>query len=325
MTSILPQGSQTSPQKKIFITGGGGFIGANLARKLVEQKYQVHLLLKKSTNPWRLKDLRSKIHVHTLDLLDTKRLAMLFKRTHPAIIYHSAAYGRSEDQADEEKMIDVNIKGTLSLLEASRSVGYTLLVNIGSSSEYGFKKKPMKESDIVKPASFYAVSKASATYLCSVFAKQWKKPIVTIRPFSVFGPFEEKTRFIPTIMRALLEQKPILLTSGRVRRDFIFIDDFVDACLTLITHAKNVSGTIINLGSGKEYTNDEVVKMLFKITRKTTLVKKGSFPKRSWDTNHWMSDNRLARKLLKWKPKTTLDKGLYKTYIWFEENLNLYS
>lgn len=310
---------------RIFITGGGGFIGANLSRELTLKNYQIHLLLRKSTNLWRLKDIKSKLHLHFIDLLDTKALTKLLNRLKPTIIYHLAAYGRSEDQTDVKKMIEVNIKGTLSLLEASRSIHYRLLVNTGSSSEYGFKNKPMKETDVLEPASFYAATKASGTYLCTTFAKQFQKPIVTIRPFSVFGPFEEKTRLIPTIMQALLEQKPILLTSGSVRRDFIFIDDFVDACLNLITHANNVSGTIINLGSGKEYSNDEVVKMLFKVTKKKTKVKKGSFPRRSWDTNHWISDITHAKHILKWRPKITLDKGLYKTYTWFEQNLSLYS
>ena len=156
--------------------------------------------------------------------------------------------------------------------------------------------------------------------LCQVFAKAYRKPIVTLRPFSAYGPFEEKTRFIPTIIKAVINNKPIKLTAGKQRRDFIYIDDVTDIYIKSISKGKKLLGQILNMGTGIEYTNDEVIKTLFKITGKKAKVEKGAFPNRMWDTSHWVADISKTKKLLKWDTKFSLEKGLKKTYEWSKNN-----
>lgn len=213
-------------------------------------------------------------------------------------------------------MIDLNIQGTFNLLLASKDINYDIFINTGSSSEYGLKSKPMKENDLLEPVSFYAATKASATLLCQVFAKEFKKPIVTFRPFSVYGPYEEKSRFMPTIVKALIKGKSINLTPGKQRRDFIYIDDVVDIYIKAMRTRKNLAGQILNIGTGKQYSNDETVKILFKAVGQKVSVKKGAFPKRLWDTPYWVADISKTTKLLKWKPRFGLKEGLRKTYFW---------
>jgi len=169
-------------------------------------------------------------------------------------------------------MIETNVRGTLNLLMASKNINYKMFINTGSSSEYGIKNKPMNEEDHLEPISFYAATKASTTFLCQVFAKEYQKPIATLRPFSVFGPYEEESRFIPTIIRAVIKNKPIKLTQGNQRRDFIYIDDIVDIYIKTLSHGKKLSRQILNMGTGTEHTNDEVVKMLFEITGKKVTI-----------------------------------------------------
>lgn len=312
-------------RKIALITGGAGFVGSNLARALLLQKYTVHILSKNSTKQWRLTDIQTKIHRHTISLLDKNALEKLITHINPTVIYHLAAHGGSSSQKDHEEIFHTNILGTFNLLMATKDIPYTLFVNTGSSSEYGKKNKPMAESDSINPTFFYAAAKASATYMAQVFAKEFNKPIVTFRLFSVYGPYEQPGRFIPTITKNLIEQTPIQLTAGNQRRDFVFIDDVVDAYMQAIKHATKLSGEICNIGTGYEYSNDEVVKKLFRVTKKKTVLKKGAYAKRSWDTPHWVADVSHTKKVLGWKSKYSIDTGLLKTYSWFQENLQLYT
>lgn len=305
-------------KKTVLVSGGGGFIGANLVRKLLKENYEVHLLFRKTTNPWRIREIQKSLTLHTTSLLNPRDLKKLLQRIKPSIIFHLATYGSNSYQNDLRKMYRVNLQGTLNLLLATQEVPYEMFINTGTSSEYGFKEKPMKESDVLKPESFYAATKASATLLASVFAKTCRLPVVTIRPFSVYGPYENPRRFIPTIVRRLIEGKPIPLTPKEQRRDFVFVDDVVDAYLKVAKKKAALSGRVLNIGSGKQYTNDEVVETLFRVTKKRVPVKKGAYPKRLWDTSFWVADLSETKRLLGWKPKYSLEDGLLKTYAWYK-------
>ena len=250
--------------------------------------------------------------------MDKNKLTKIVNKINPAFIIHLATYSNYRNQSDVEQMIEINIKGTLNLLIASKNINYKMFINTGSSSEYGIKDKPMKEKDVLAPISFYATTKASSTFLCQAFAKEYKKTIVTLRPFSVYGPYEEENRFIPTVIKAIIENKPIKLTSEDQRRDFIYIEDVVDIYTKTLFYGKKLSGQILNVATGIEHTNDEVVQNLFKVMGKKVKIEKGAFPKRLWDTPHWVADISKAKKYLNWKPKFSLEDGLKKTYLWFK-------
>lgn len=303
----------------ILLTGGAGFIGANLVNKLLDSGYKnIHLLVKKSSNLGRLKNVIRRVNVHNINLLDKDGLKKIAEKIQPSVILHLATYNLYRNQEDVEQMIDVSIRGTLNLLLATKNIPYKIFINTGSSSEYGIKENPMKESDMLEPISFYAAVKASSTFLCQVFAREYDKSIVTLRPFSVYGPLEEETRFIPTIIRSLVQKKPIKLTPGKQRRDFVFIDDVTDIYLKAIENNNKLKGKILNMGTGIEYSNDEVVKALFEVTGKKIPIEKGAFPKRLWDTPHWVADTTYVKKMLKWEPKYSLREGLKKTYEWYK-------
>ncbi len=311
-------------KRNVFITGAGGFVGANLTRKLLEKNYSVHILNHSSKLSWRLKDIREKIIIHNGDLINKKSLRNALEKSQPDYILHLAAYGAYSFQTELEKIVTVNIEGFKNLLEASKDIPYKCFINTGSSSEYGYKDKAMKETDFCDPVSYYAATKLGATGLAKVFAKLQDKPITTFRLFSVYGPFEEPTRFIPAIMKGLLTKSTIKLTPGKQRRDFIYIDDVTNAYITALPLGKRIQGQIFNIGTGNEYTNDEIVQTLFKVTGKKTQIDKGGYAKRNWDTSHWKADITKTKKKLGWKPNFTIDKGLLNTYSWFEKNSKFY-
>jgi nucleoside-diphosphate-sugar epimerase len=305
-------------RKRILITGGAGFIGANLIRKLISLDSDINLFVRPVTNLWRLKSIIPRIKIHQIDILDKSELTRKTVKINPQAIIHLATYSQYRNQKEFEQMVKTNIEGTLNLLSASKNIDYDIFINTGSSSEYGIKKNPMKETDLLEPISFYAATKSSANLLCQVFAKEYKKPIVTLRPFSTYGPYEKNDRFIPTIINAIIKNKAIKLTSGNQRRDFIYVGDIVDIYIKALSCGKKLSGQILNMGTGIEYTNGEVVKTLFNLTGKHVKIEKGAYQKRLWDTPHWVADISKTKKLLNWKPKFTLEEGLRYTYNWIK-------
>lgn len=312
-------------RKKVYlITGASGFIGANLLRRLVTRNECVHIILRKEAKLWRIQDLLDKATVHEADLLDALSLRKIAAEVKPSVIYHLAAYGAYSQQSEPDKIIKVNILGTWNLLQAVSAIDYGLFVNTGSSSEYGFKKLAMKEADLLEPVSFYAVAKSSATLLCSYLAQSEKKPIVTLRPFSVYGPYEEPTRFIPVLLKALYYKEPLSLVSSEVSRDQIYIDDVVDFYL-LVDKLKQYPGEIFNLGTGTQSSIKKVVETAIEVTGKTTDFKWGAMKPRIWDTTNWVADISKAKELLGWAPRINLEKGLLLTWKWFESHKHLYA
>lgn len=309
--------------KTYLITGATGFIGSLLARRLVGDKKKTHLILRKQANLWRIKDIVNKLDCHISDLTEMEKIRKIIKKIKPAVIYHLATYGAYPYQDEPDKIIETNILGTWNLLKAASSVDYELFVNTGSSSEYGFKQKPMKETDLLEPASYYAVSKCSQTLLCFYTARHKKKPVVTLRPFSVYGPYEEPARLIPTLMRALYFKKNMNLVSGEIARDMIYVDDVVDAYL-LVEQLKKYPGEIFNIGTGIRSTIKHIVEKAAEVTGERTSFKWGRMKPRIWDTANWVADISKSKQLLGWSPQIDLKRGLSLAWEWFKANHQLY-
>ena len=307
-----------------LITGATGFIGSCLLRRLVDAGETVHVILRKEAKTWRVKDILGKATCHVSDLSDPSALEKIIHDAKPDVIYHLATYGAYPYQNQPDQIIKTNISGTWNLLKAANTFEYELFINTGSSSEYGFKKSPMKETDLLEPASYYAVTKCSQTLLSSHIAREEKRPIVTIRPFSVYGPYEEPTRFMPTLMKALHRKESMNLVSPEISRDHIYVEDVIDAYL-LFGELKKFPGEIFNIGTGAQSSIKHVVETAVRITGQTAEFIWGAMKQRMWDTNYWVADISKARQLLGWAPKIGLEKGLSLTWEWFKRNNNFYT
>lgn len=316
-------GLTSSTKKRFLITGASGFVGACLLRRLVENGQEVHVLLRRSARLWRITDLDGRFFAHECDLLDRDRVKQVIAEIQPAVIYHLAAYGAYSYQDDADQILKSNIDGTWNLLQACQTIDFELFVNTGSSSEYGFKKAPMKESDLLEPASYYAVAKAAQTLLCSHFARSQRRPVVTFRLFSVYGPYEEPTRLVPTLMKALHEGAPMKLVSPHIARDMIYVDDVVDAYL-LIERLGGFTGEYFNIATGVQSSMSDIVQVSAQVSGRTTEFRWGSMEARSWDTDVWVAETGKARAQLDWVPRDNLSSGLKKTWDWFTKHWHLY-
>jgi len=310
-------------QRRFLITGASGFVGSCLLRRLVESGEEVHVLLRPQARLWRINDLKGRYFAHECDLLDHDRVSQVVGEIRPTVVYHLAAYGAYSYQNEADQILKADINGTWNLLQACKGLDFELFVNTGSSSEYGFKKEPMKESDILEPASYYAVAKSAQTLLCSFFAKSEKKPVVTFRLFSVYGPYEEPTRLIPALMKALDLGLPMNLVSPNIARDMIYVDDVVDAYL-MVDRLKAFSGEYFNISTGIQSSMADVVRLAEEASGRTTEFRWSGMPARSWDTDIWVADTHKAKTVLGWSSRVNLRTGLAKTWAWYDTHKKLY-
>ncbi|MFA4871769.1 MAG: DegT/DnrJ/EryC1/StrS family aminotransferase [Patescibacteria group bacterium] len=304
----------------ILVTGGSGFIGANLVRRLIEdENNEVHLILRNESDTWRLSDILDKVKVHRVDLVEREKIFEAVREIKPKTIFHLAVYGAYPFQKESSKIKTVNLDGTINLIEAGREVGFDIFINTGSSSEYGFKNEAMKEIDRLEPNSHYAIYKAAATMLCQYLAQQENLPIITLRPFSVYGPYEEPTRLISKLVVSLLNNICPPLVSPKTARDYIYIDDVIDLYLAAAKRPE-LAGEIFNMGRGQQVDLEEIVATAIKIIGADVEPKWGTMPSRNWDQNIWQADISKTVKLLDWQPKNDLETGLKKTISWFRDN-----
>lgn len=311
-------------KRNVFITGAGGFVGSNLVRRLIKENYSVHILNHHDELPWRLTSIAHMINVHQGDLTNFSRLRRILSNVNPDYILHLAVNGAYHYQNDLKQIVKVNVNGTENLLRASANIPYLSFINTGTSSEYGYKSRAMRENDVCNPNSYYAATKLAATQLCKVFATLEDKPIATFRLFSVFGPYEAPTRLIPAVIMNIINRTSISLSAENLRHDFIYIDDVCSAYIKAMKLGDKLKGEIINIGTGMEYSNKEVVEHAFSITKRETNVVVGKYNRRAWDTTHWKADTTNMKKMLEFTPEFSIDKGLQKTYSWFVRNRTLY-
>lgn len=310
-------------RKRVLISGATGFVGANLVKKCLEAEADIHIITRTSSDKWRIRDVLEDVNEYHADLLDQERLEIALSKIRPEIIFHTATYGGYFYQGDINNIIQTNIMGTANLLNACLKTGFNIFVNTGSSSEYGTKFKSMNETDSLKPNSNYGIVKASATLFCQAKARSERLPIVTLRLFSPYGYYDEATRLIPSVILSCLKEKnPNILSSESVR-DFIFIEDILDAYIKA-ANISSVEGEIFNIGYGQQHSVGEVVNKIIELTGGRIEPEWGCAPKRINESSIWQADISKAKNILKWKPKYILEEGLNKTIKWFEKHLFLY-
>jgi nucleoside-diphosphate-sugar epimerase len=307
--------------KRAIVTGATGFIGANLARRLLRDGHEVHLLVRQANNPWRIEEIKHDVHLHEVSFGDKEGLARVVGSIRPDWVFHLAAHGAYSWQTGLDGIVQTNLIGTVNLLEACLDVGFEAFVNTGSSSEYGYKGHAPSETEWLEPNSYYAVTKASATLFCRYTAQSRKVHIPTLRLYSVYGPYEEPARLVPAlIMRGLRGELPPLVNPD-IARDYVYMEDVLDAYMLAASTPNQEPGAVYNVGTGVQTKLSEIVEVVRRIMGISAEPEWGSMPDRGWDTDVWVADSRRARAKLGWQPRHTLEEGLALTIKWFRDNL----
>ena len=314
-----------SKHERVLITGATGFIGANLVRALLHREADVYALVRSESALWRLSELLPRIHVVTAALTQPAELSSVVRQVEPQSVFHLAhPSGYPTEPPARLSMLQAGVLGTANLLEAVRPIELRRFVHLGSSLEYGPRSEPLRESDCLEPSTLRGVAKAAATLLCRQFARAAAYPVVVLRPFSVYGYWESRTRLVAKAILAALRGQEFNLTAPGYRHDLVFIEDVCEACLAA-WEVEQLDSEVINVGSGQQWTNEEVVALVQALTGQSMRIVAGKHPASPSDTSHWVADIDKAKSLLGWAPRHTLRSGLAKTIEWFRAHEALYA
>jgi UDP-glucose 4-epimerase len=299
--------------RKVLVTGGGGFIGSNLVRRLLEQGDDVRVLDNFSTgNRRNLEQLVGDVEVFEGELRSYERVHNAVRGVE--IVFHQGALPSVPRSVQDPLTTSaVNIDGTLNVLSAARDEGVRRVVCASSSSVYGNGGTlPRVESQHPDPISPYAVSKLAAERYCVSFSRVYDLETVALRYFNVFGPHQDPTSqyaaVVPRFIAAVREGRPVTIHGdGTQSRDFTYIANVVDGNV-LAAEAERVSGAILNIATGRQATVDELADTIGEILELP--VEKEYLPTRAGDVRDSWADCGEARRLLGYEPVVTLEEGL---------------
>lgn len=308
--------------RRVLVTGAGGFVGANLVRRLLGEGAEVHGVVRAGGDRWRLADLGSDVNLIELDLVHAEGVQRLLHGLRPQRVFHLAAYGAYPDQGDFAAAVHVNLAATLNLAHACLQSGVEVLVNAGSSSEYGPASKAAAEGDGLDPRGPYASTKAASSLLLRHLSRAYDLPIVTLRIYSAFGPFEAPTRLIPTLITRGLRGALPELASPSTARDFVHVDDVCEAFVRAGRDARG-RGDIFNVGSGRQRSLEQVVATARQLLGIEAEPRWRTMSDRVWDTDVWVADASLIASRLGWTPRLSFEEGFKSTITWFQENPRL--
>lgn len=284
--------------------------------------------MRMESDMWRLTSVIDDMIVHRVDLRDADHVRTVVQQINPEAVVHLANVGvyTGISGADRD-VIETNFLATVSLIDACRNQPRcSRFVNVGSSSEYGRKRQPLREGDACEPESSYAVAKCAATQYAAMVGRNHSWPIVTLRLFSPFGPFDDYRRLIPYVVAHASAGRPLRLASPFNARDFVYIDDVTDAIVAALTVDGVGPGEVVNIGSGSQSTVKDVVDHLLAIVGAGSVdVAWNNVTPRPWDTDYWQADVTRARDVLQWVPRVSMREGLAAFVDWYLRHADLYA
>jgi len=320
--------------KRILVTGAGGFIGSHLVEKLIKENFNVRALLHyNSSNSWGLmediQNIRSykNLEIISGDINDPHFCINLMKDIE--VVFHLAALiAIPYSYIAPRSFFETNVLGTLNLMEGAKIANIKKFIHVSSSEVYGTARyTPINELHPLQPQSPYSASKIGAEAVALSYFSSFNMPVTVVRPFNNFGPRQSARAVIPTIITGLLspDLKKVKLGSMKPVRDYIFVEDTVDAFIS-ISRSENTAGKVINIGVGKGYTIEEIYNLISKlvgISKKISLDKNRVRPTGS-EVWKLVCDNTNLKKTTNWSPKTDFKTGLTNTIEWIKKNLEIY-
>ncbi|MFH0797803.1 MAG: NAD-dependent epimerase/dehydratase family protein [Candidatus Woesearchaeota archaeon] len=281
--------------KKVLVTGGNGFVGTHLVKRLRMLQAEVYAVDKSSSDE----------KVDALDIADHEKARDYLDRVKPNYILHLAAMMSKADN-DRDTVIRVNYDATKNILDSYGS--YDKFVYVSTSEFYYGNVPPFREDMKANPTTPYSESKLLCENYCNGLIAQGK-PIVIVRPPIVYGPGQGLGMFIPTLVMTCLSNEEFRMTKGEQTRDFLFVDDLVDLLVQALT-TEAVNGETINAATGRPVPLVDVVNEVRRLTQSKSNIQLGAIPYRDNEAMEYYHDISKARRLLNWSPRFSLEDGL---------------
>ncbi|SHE63084.1 dTDP-glucose 4,6-dehydratase [Caldanaerobius fijiensis DSM 17918] len=316
--------------KRVLVTGAGGFIGSHLAEKLVEEGAKVRAFIRyNSKNNWGWLETslyKDEIEIYTGDIRDYDSVKDSMKDIN--VVFHLAALiGIPYSYVSPLAYIKTNIEGTYNILQAAKELGVERVIQTSTSEVYGTAKYvPIDESHPFQPQSPYSATKIAADNIALSFFNAFNLPVTIARPFNTYGPRQSARAVIPTIITQILSgQREIKLGSLTPKRDMNYVKDTVDGFIK-VAECDELIGQVVNIGSGQEISIGELAYLISKLMGvdiKIVQEDQRIRPEKS-EVERLLCDNTKIKQYTGWKPKYTLEEGLKETIGWLKDNIDIY-
>jgi UDP-glucose 4-epimerase len=296
---------------RIAVTGGNGFLGAHLLRRLSSLGSRCCVFMREGDSPRRLQGLAAQPEIRCF--AQPASLAEMVADWKPDIVFHLGAMISTQRSLEAFRAtLEWNLLSTVWLYEALSKTTLSRLVQIGSCEEYGRLAVPFQEAAALDPASPYSASKAAASCYARMFHNCFGLPVVVVRPSVIYGPDQDPVLLIPEVITRLLQNCEVAVTEGRQTRDFLYVDDAVDA-LVQAAVIPGASGEVFNIGSDEIVTVRRCVELIGELIGKPRLIRYGARPYSPYEIWDYAPDTSRARQHLRWQPRTSLHEGLTNT------------
>ncbi|MCF7906883.1 SDR family oxidoreductase [Patescibacteria group bacterium] len=312
-------------KNKYLVTGGAGFIGSNLVKKLLESNNYVRVVDNFSTG--KKENIEEFLNNKNFELIEgdisnPKTTKGVVKNID--FVFHEAAIPSVPRSINNPFASNkANIDGTLNVLIAARDANVKKLVYASSSSIYGDSVKlPKQENDPINPISPYALTKLAGERYCQLFAQLYKLPTICLRYFNVFGPKQdpnsEYSAVIPIFIKSILDNRqPTIYGDGEQSRDFTYVDNVVNA--NILAMHSDISGEVMNIACGEKISLNDLLKYINQLLSKN--IEAVYEKHRDGDVKHSLADISKAKKLIKYKPLIDIKIGINKTVKWIKESI----
>jgi nucleoside-diphosphate-sugar epimerase len=298
----------------VVVTGAAGFLGSHLVPRLVEAGANVCALDRPNARGWaRVESMADALRIDVNELATPAHDAAVRGAT---TIIHLAAAGVVGELPDPREVVHGNIDGTMAVLMAARRLG-ARVIYCGSCFEYGSGER-WTEDALPAPSTEYGAAKSAGWLLAQAFSRRTGIEVVSLRPFTMYGPMEPPGRLVPSVVRRALAGQAIELTPGDQGRDFVYVEDVADAFVAAATHDAAVGGTF-NVCTGTAVTVRHVVETVLRSTRSASEARFGALAYRPTEYKMLSGDPSRAERVLGWRARVSLEDGLDRTIAWFKQ------
>ena len=292
--------------KRILVTGGSGFIGLHLLQRLMVEDAQVFCLALPGETSTRSR--LAPCTVLEADIRDRSAVFRVFDSTQPEVVFHLAAVGVTQHDIEPEVALEVNVGGTLNVLEACRHIRVSRLVHVGTSYEY------------CDPATAYIASKFAAWAFVRGYARDERLPVVCLRLFNAYGPAQPAKALVAAAILAALKDQDLEMTPGEQQRDFIHTKDLADGIVRAAVQP-GIDGMTLDLGTGCGVEVAHLVRLAYTMVGGKGSPQVGALPYRNWEVMRLVADADRTERLMDWRYRVGLDEGLAETIEWYRNQI----
>lgn len=304
--------------RRVLVTGGTGMIGSALCRRLARNGDTVTVIARPGSDRWRLAGITDKLSIVELNLADFERVRRLLVEARPEIVFHLAGTIFNPPILTAADHLNVNVGGTLCLLEGMRGSPGSTFIYTSSAAEYP-PGNNLTEDLKPGPVNVYGAMKACASLLIDSYARIYGLHASRAVLFTVYGPAEATHRLVPSTILSVLNGRNLRIHNGAVQRDMLYVDDVVEGLCRMAT-AELGPGTAINLCSGVGLSVRQIAEEILRLMTSPIAINERPEDTRPDEIMIVSGDNRRAHELLGWQPLWSLEAGLRQTISWFREH-----